>query len=571
MGKRLILLLTVIFQVISAHQAVAEGVDSIRPASMEIMGVLEILEEYPDLTGDLTRLAIIETSEDPNCYAFLPNFNHQALKNANLGNIHHAKIGKAPGISSHASMLAGILVGSDDNGQYDELGNFVYRGIVPQAELDVYESSWFIKSCLWNSEAPPVDADVISISWGSNNTDCITDLWHRGFDALAERENCVIVAGCGNRSDKYNGICKPSSGYNIISVGAAAGVGEYPESLNYVGPPRETESSFGPCRDGRCKPDVIAPGLCAGADGLTNDEYNCDRNSVSYSSYAAPQVAGVSAILIDAARKYGLTAADDQRVIKALLLNGANKLAGWRKGGGNDQAAVPLDYQQGAGLLDAGNSLRQLTAGRYDADVLQNSDEAIDGWDFGRISMDPNSIKSEKIYYFAQPLAADSDFTATLCWMRHYNRFYRPAKLDVLELELWRVDDGGQLLDLLDASYSKIDNLQHIYYHNAVENHVALLVRSVGTSPKYVSFGLAYSGVNQNWAGDRKIEDLNGDRIVDNKDVIAWIDAWLQYEGDRQIVNNAYSPADLDQNGVVDEKDVSILAEIIHLDNNGDD
>src|SRR5204862_3877198 len=89
----------------------------------------------------------------------------------------------------------------------------------------------------------------------------------------------------------------PSTAYNGISVGAFGG-----------------SSSVGPTLNGRCKPDLTAP------EGLT--------------SFSTPQVAGAAAILLQAAARGdggsgSTTDLSDIRMVKALLLNAAQKPAAW--------------------------------------------------------------------------------------------------------------------------------------------------------------------------------------------------------------------------------------------------
>jgi len=86
--------------------------------------------------------------------------------------------------------------------------------------------------------------------------------------------------------------------------------------------------------------------------------------------------------MMDAARKKGIRHGDDARLIKALLLNGADKLAGWHKGncGPDDDHQSPLDSQQGAGLLNVWNSYRQFDGGQHEEDRMRGNV----GWDYAK-------------------------------------------------------------------------------------------------------------------------------------------------------------------------------------------
>jgi len=550
--------------------AAEEIASAVQPQCLEIVGVRGLVEAHPDLTGDSVSLAMVELAQLPEegslSYAFMPNIEHSALKGARLRGLYCYQNPHQPlGYSEHASVIAGIIWGYDGGAWYDGVGEFEYRGIAPGVTVDIYDAKWFIYKQVLETEREPWGSDVVSISWGSDADDLITQWWQRGIDALVEQGAAVVIAGCGNGSDEFRSISKPSSGYNIISVGAATSLGSYPGCLSFVGPPRLGYSNFGPTDDGRCKPDIIAPGLCLAPGSGGDDEYNYSGNSIGYSSFAVPQVVGVAALLIDAARKNGLVDGDDPRVVRALLLNGANKLIGWHKGlcGGDDDSDVPLDYQQGAGLLDAGDSYRQLVGGRYD----ENKSAGNDGWDMGRVSLNPDDPNSEKIYYLPEPLAADSYLAVTLCWYRHYaaERFYRPEKLGVLSLELWLVDESGQFVKRLDHSTSDKDNLQHIYYHAQCQCRAAIVVAGGGAeqnqSSGYEVYGLAYGVKNQDWQGDQMSADLDADGEVGTSDLLRFLGAWWYYKNIGSSILEQYLPEDINNDGLVNGIDFKAMSD----------
>src|SRR5271170_24826 len=113
----------------------------------------------------------------------------------------------------------------------------------------------------------------------------------------------------------------------------------------------------GPTYDGRSKPDIVTP------------------DNVAESSYAAPQVSAAAAILVQAgglgpvssgnysgpvgftvsngglAKAAYETDAMDERTVKALLLNGADKPLGW-----SHTHTQPLNQLYGSGIFDVYNS-----------------------------------------------------------------------------------------------------------------------------------------------------------------------------------------------------------------------
>jgi hypothetical protein len=577
-----------------------------QPICLAPIGVRQLVEQEPELTGAAVRIGIIELCQPTasqgihligtpeNDLAFLPNMQHRALAQSNLLDLHYFYNPNRPVCySSHASLIAGILMGNDPNAHYADLGEFPYRGVVPEADLEIYETNWFIYKRIISPQREPVENDVLTISWGTDADDSITMLWQRGIDALAIRDGCVIVAGCGNGQGKFSAISKPSWGGNIISVGAARSLGTFPDNLQYLSAPTPDFSSCGPTDDGRAKPDIIAPGLALGPDAYSVDAYRCEQRGIGYSSFAAPQVAGAAALLIDAARRHHVTNGDDPRLIKALLLNGAAKLTGWHKGtcDPQDDSYVPLDYRQGAGLVNAWNSYQQLMAGQYipnvgeileyidqylqelDPNDAESASQLVElkdylarnsGWDFSQVMPNPSDPNSARIYALPGPLKPGDVFKATLTWYKPYDLqgIYKELPLPTLRLELWSVDPNGVLREKLDVSDSELDNLQHIYYHSSKPTRIALLVQAAdypAAREKPVAYALAYSDSDVEYAGDQIAADFNADGIVDVEDLLQFLDLWRSHRNNGDLAERAllmpYLPEDLNLDGRVDKQD----------------
>lgn len=572
MNKRLIGIGNALFALwwIVQGSSIAWAQPGTEPVCLDAIGVRELIAIQPDLTGQLVSVGLVELPEtdDANqpCYAFLPNFEHRAFSQLSLeGLYYYDNPHRPPCYSRHATMIAGILFGYDEQAALDGLGAFFYRGIVPDAAAHVYEANWFIYKQAANVSSPTLNDDVLSISWGTDAADRITMWWQWGIDALVERDSSVIVAGCGNGTGGFTGISKPSWGYNVISVGTARNLGQFPDNLRYAGPPAAQDSSFGPTNDDRCKPDLIACGFSLGPSADSLSEYCHDRQSKSFSSFAAPQVAGVAALLVDAARQNMIPDGDDPRVIKALLLNGAQKLLGWHKGlvDPDDDAAVPLDYQQGAGLVNAMASYQQLMAGVSDDPAGQENA----GWDLNVLSLDPNESESARVYFLPGKLLAGRWLRATLCWYLSYEirGIYRPLPLNDLRLELWAVNEWGQLETLLDYSDSPLDNVEHIYFQNPSEQNVALVVRGGVAPENYTSgsetFALAFCEEPLTWQGDQLAGDLNLDGLVNQEDITQLLLYWRasQTESVAGDPQKEYSAGDINFDGAIDLSDLQTL------------
>lgn len=514
-------------------QAVAAQGDVIarQPACLDPIGLWKLQQAYPDATGVNARVALVELADAPGqdaTWAFLPNLAHQALAAANVAGLYYyGPAGEMPGLSGHATMIAGMLAGSDDRGHYGSVGTFSYQGMAPEALLSVYEAKWFLYKQILSGTYGMLGDDVVSISWGTERDDAFTRWWQRGIDAAVVRQGVFVAAACGNGEAGLGRINKPSWGYNVVSVGTAQSLGTFPNNLRYVGPPSEANSSFGPTQDGRCKPDLLAVGMYLGLDADSDGGYCRTSGGVGYSSFATPQVAGAAALLVDGARRLGLTGGDDPRVVKALLLNGANKLIGWHKGYCDpaDDHQTPLDFRQGAGLLDVWNSYRQLLAGAYG-----HHSGGRWGWDLGEVAAEPDSPDAQRIYHVGGVIEAGQYVKATLVWQRQYDnsRAYNGLGLDLLGLELWTLDAAGQLAERLDYSVSRVDNVQHLYYPAAQQLRAALVVRLLegGSGQTVVRYGLAYSGEDEGWRGDQWAADLNVDGVVDMTDLLRFMHVW---------------------------------------------
>jgi hypothetical protein len=155
----------------------------------------------------------------------------------------------------------------------------------------------------------------------------------------------------------------------------------------------------------------------------------------------------------------------------------------WHKGDltADDDHTVPLDYLQGAGMLDAAAAYRQLVGGQ---------------WDVNTVTQD-----AYRVYNFKAVAPADGYIAATLVWNRHYQKEYPfeplPQKDSSLTLELWAVDANNPQNDrLLDYSSSLVDNVQHIYYPtepNHTDYAVVVSFNNAADANAVEQYGVAYS------------------------------------------------------------------------------
>ena len=168
-----------------------------------------------------------------------------------------------------------------------------------------------------------------------------------------------------------------------------------------------------------------------------------------------------------------------------------------------------------------------------------------------------------KVHYLSEPVTQGADIKATLVWYRHYRQggVVSGRVLSRLALELWSVDEVGQLSQRLDYSVSAIDNVQHIYYSCRRTGRVALVVRGISGEVSEETYALAFTSEQDNRAGDQLAGDFNADGIVDAYDLMQWAKKWMfaPVEGDGEYVCE-----DINCDGRVDEEDFYLFSRQWH-------
>jgi hypothetical protein len=277
-----------------------------------------------------------------------------------------------------------------ESGHANEVGRLLLTAAPGVAQFDNYEASYFTSVVIPNEI--PITARIVNQSFAYFARNTRVD---QQYDNYAAKYNVLFVSGAGNSG----WVRSPGTAYNGMSVAAYGGA-----------------SSIGPSTDGRCKPDITAP--------------------ASLTSFSTPLVSGAAALLMQA----GVT---DIRLLKALLLNGAQKPPDW-----TNSPTSPLDQRYGAGILNAFNSWRQFRGGVHC------------GWSLATMS---NSAPHK--YYFNTD--RPRKFTATLVWLRQY------ACTNINNLDL--------RFGSIARSESVFDNVEHIHIPNLASGSYVLEV-SAATS-----------------------------------------------------------------------------------------
>lgn len=537
-----------------------------QPAALAHTKTSTVKEIDPELTGSNVTIASVCRSltyidgQPQNDYSL--NTAHNCFKNSNVnfttGPDSETKT------SQHATAISAILVGRDPNAFHQEIGHFTYQGIIPDAQMDIYEFWRFVSSYVFTNKE--LNADILTMSAGT----MFEDWWTRGIEHMAERDGLIVVAGAGNGTSVFDPVLYPAAGANVIAVGVVDSVktSNLSDSLANFTLPRPEHSSAGPTSDKRCKPDIVAPGNCLVPDANGIAGYQVTGN---FSSFATPIVSGSIGLLVQKAKEdpslnLAVSPAGGNCVIKAILINSAEKLPYWHKGllTPNDDHEAVLDYVQGAGLLNTEAAFTQLIAGRNDIGNVPKT-----GWDNNEIK---KTKDSENTYKIKIPQTKNDFITATLTWNRHYENQY-PFKVLLkadtdLRLELWGVDKSDPATSyLLDYSDSVNDNLEHIYYpadpnYSDYELVVKLSDNSITNANTAERYALAWS-VSDNQIKDSILwYDLNGDAKVNNLDINFLLNRLDQAAKPEDF----YLPGDINTDGIIDIRDLTIL--INHLGSN---
>jgi hypothetical protein len=198
----------------------------------------------------------------------------------------------------------------------------------------------------------------------------------------------------------------------------------------------------------------------------------------------------------------------DGRVVKAVLLNSADKIAGWNNGqmvtgSGVIFTTQSLDYASGTGAMNLNRAFDQLTAGTTDVPGLGGGPVQTIGWDYGRVHFDGVSD-----YPITSQLLAGSTLSVTLDWFvsRTIDLSTNATQENIfndLDLQVWKAV-GGVATTLVASSNSQYNNVEHLYFQLSTDDFYLLRVVFTGnnwnfsgepTSNLDEDFGLAWDDI----------------------------------------------------------------------------
>lgn len=363
-------------------------------------------------------------------------------------------------------------------------------------------------------------ADVFNSSWGGSGAPDGYEYFTVGIDAMLRQSGKIGVIAAGNEGPDANTVSSPANGYNTIAV-AALGRDTDPVPYNTAagfssrGPQDFYNPETGQTIKGvRATVDIAAPGrnltlatylgdTGGNKGGTANFADNYYTVNGAGTSYAAPIVAGGASLIVDVGYdRFNGGKSIDGRVVRAVLMSGADKTSGWSNGqtqvSGVLTTTQAVDYVVGAGRMNLTNSFDIYTQGTTDVDGLGGGDVASRGWDYGSVAENaPNT------YSFSQALLGGSTFTATLSWFansRYPDALSQTGDLDSLhnlDLQLWEI---GATNDVLIAqSISMYDVNEHLSFVLDHDGLYAMKVVWAGEiydligDDNVTEFGLAWS------------------------------------------------------------------------------
>lgn len=315
-------------------------------------------------------------------------------------------ISSLQGCDGHGNLNAHIIGGYDDlaGSPFADASGYHYGlGICPFVKIGssvIFDPNTFTSPNYDNlmSRAYRDGARVSNNSWGGGATGEY-DADAQNYDALvrdaqpagsavpnAGNQGMVIVFAAGNDGSGASTVGSPGTGKNIICVGAGENVqafgGADGSNVSDTGADSANDiisfSSRGPCADGRCKPDICAPGTHvsggvaqAANPGATGTAISCyDGTGVSGgsgssiyfpnvgqqfytassgTSHSTPGIAGACALLRQYFINQSLTP-PSPAMTKAYLMNSTRYMTGTGAGG-----TLPSN-SQGRGAVNLGTA-----------------------------------------------------------------------------------------------------------------------------------------------------------------------------------------------------------------------
>ncbi|MCX5752711.1 MAG: S8 family serine peptidase [Candidatus Krumholzibacteria bacterium] len=257
---------------------------------LNLVGVIDLLEEGYNGSGSISGgdpvlIAILDTGFRLD-HAALADVRVEAQYDfVNNDSVTSNQPGDPANQDMHGTTVLGVIAGHAEGDLIGPAWGARYllaKTEIVGSETPIEEDNW-VAGIEWADSA---GADVVTSSLGyfdwytRNQFDGNTALCTRAAD-IAASHGIVVVNSVGNEG--ISGLVAPADGDSVFAIGAVDRDGVI-----------ASFSSRGPTTDGRIKPDFTAMGV-----GVRSVALSAGYGSYNGTSYAAPIVAGVFALLLE--------------------------------------------------------------------------------------------------------------------------------------------------------------------------------------------------------------------------------------------------------------------------------
>lgn len=321
----------------------------------------------PAANGSGVRLGVFDGGVDPNH----PDFAGRLTVDPN-----HS----APS-ESHGTHVAGTMAGDGSNSINNNGTANQWRGVATGAQIFSYDNNTNTAGLdVIQSHQGAIQTDNIDVSsnsWGGffTSQNCDTHNNYSGtareLDRIASGEayNRGIVvsvassnfrAGDSDDQNEIAPICNFNGAPDYINYTSLSDAGSAKNILS-VGATQKNQtdqmadfSSWGPTRDGRVKPDIVAPGV-----GITSTAPGGGYITQSGTSMATPHISGIAGLVIQRYRTVFNTQTLQPATVRAILIQTARDLQA------NHVYYTPgPDFASGYGIADAQAAYNAIAANR---------------------------------------------------------------------------------------------------------------------------------------------------------------------------------------------------------------
>lgn len=274
--------------------------------------------------------------------------------------------------NDHGTHVAGTMAGDGRNSENHGGTPNQWRGIATAALIFSYDNNtngggqdWFASH---QGAIQTDNVDLSQNSWGGNFTSATCDT-HNVYSLDAQQMDKLVTGeaygrailvdvaasnfrqGTSDDQNEQSPICNYSDVFPFINYISLSDLGSAKNILS-VGATKKNDSdemadfsSWGPTKDGRLKPDIVAPG-----NEIQSTFPGGGYGNQSGTSMATPHISGIAALVIQRYRTVFSKQAFQPATIKAILLHTARDL--------NDTATHVYyqpgpDYASGYGIADA--------------------------------------------------------------------------------------------------------------------------------------------------------------------------------------------------------------------------